>query len=145
MSKIAVSIYCYNCLLFVFDLILCFVNHSFIFYALLLHNVFFFSPVCIKHNFCTWLWISFVWFQKFLQCITLDIFYILLICLYMWIYGMQTNYQYQYKSSLNFHGRSFWAWSRFLVLWCWGIWVILLLVNQVFIKWTIYKRQKTCL
>jgi hypothetical protein len=42
MPKIAVSIYCYNCLLFVFDLFLCFVNHNHIFYALLLQNGFFF-------------------------------------------------------------------------------------------------------
>jgi hypothetical protein len=58
---------------------------------------FFFPPVCIKHHLCTWLGISFVWFQKCLQCITLDTFYILLICLYMWIYGMQIKYQYQYQ------------------------------------------------
>jgi hypothetical protein len=45
MPKIALCIYCYNCLLFVFDLFLCSVNHSHIFYALLLHNVFFFLSV----------------------------------------------------------------------------------------------------
>jgi hypothetical protein len=45
MPKIAVCIYCYNCLLFVFDLFLCFINHSHIFYALLLHMVFFFLSV----------------------------------------------------------------------------------------------------
>jgi hypothetical protein len=112
MPKIAVCIYCYNCLLFVFDLFLCFVNHSHIFDALLLHNVFF-LPVCIKHDLCTWLGISFVWFQKFLQCITLDMFYTLLICLYMWIYGMQIKYLYQYQyilvSCLNsFYEDSVW-------------------------------------
>jgi hypothetical protein len=41
MPNIAACIYCYSCLLFVFDLFLCFVNHSHIFYALLLHNGFF--------------------------------------------------------------------------------------------------------
>jgi hypothetical protein len=50
-----------------------------------------------KHHLCTWLGISFFIPKIFTMYIILDMFYILLICLYMWIYGTQIKYQYQYQ------------------------------------------------
>jgi hypothetical protein len=74
-----------------FDLFLCFVNHSHIFYALLLNNFFF--PVCIKQHLCTWLGISFDSKNFYNKYYSWHVLYPTH-CLYMRIYGTQIKYQY---------------------------------------------------
>jgi len=69
-NLLSVYIYCS-----VHDLFLCLLTIAICFCAFVVTQ--WFCPVCIKHHSCTWLGIRLFWFQTFILCIMLDMFYIL--------------------------------------------------------------------